>query len=95
MEESRGVELDKLHVAHGALGAVDHGYAVAGGHEGVGGGGVDSTHASGGHDSGPGEEGVDAPLGLVEDIGAVAGDVGVRRVTIRPRWCWVMISMAK
>ena len=31
------VELDKLHVLHGAFGAVDHGDAVARGHQRVGG----------------------------------------------------------
>ena len=76
MEESRGVELYELHVLDGTLGAVDHGDAVAGGHEGIGGGLVHSSRAAGGHDGDTAQEGIDRAGVLVEHIGAVAGDVG-------------------
>ena len=75
MEERRGVELDELHILHRALGAIYHGYAVAGGYKWVGGGLVDGTAAAGGHKRYFGEILVDAPLGR-EDVGAVAGNVG-------------------
>lgn len=75
MEERGGVELDELHILHRALGAVDHGDAVAGGHERIGSGLIYGAYAAGGHEGDLGEEGVDAPLGC-EHICAVAGDVG-------------------
>ncbi len=76
MIEGGGVELYELHVADGSLGTVDHGYAVAGGDKRVGGGGVDGTHASGGHYRYARQESVYASGGFVEHVCAVAGDVG-------------------
>ena len=49
VEEGRGVELDELHVFHSSLGAVDHGDAVACGHERVRRVAVDRFAASCGH----------------------------------------------
>ncbi len=69
------MELDELHVLYRALGAVDHRYAVAGRDEGVGGSLVDGSYAAGRHQGDAGQELVYAPLG-VQDVGAVAGDVG-------------------
>ena len=74
--EGRGVELDELHVLHRGLGAVGHGDAVARGDVGVGRGGVDSPAAPRGKDGDLREEGVDLLRVGVEDIGAVAFDVG-------------------
>ncbi len=70
------MELYELHVLDGALGTVDHGYAVAGRDERVGRCAVDGTYAAGGHDCDAGEEGIDLSGLFVEDVGTVAGDVG-------------------
>jgi len=75
MVQRGGVELDELHVADRALGAVDHGDAVACGYQRVGGGGVDGTHAAGGHDGHLGQECLHLAGVLVQDVRAVAGDV--------------------
>ncbi len=76
MEEGRGVKLYELHVFDRTLGAVYHGYAVAGGHQRIGGGLVHGAGAAGGHHGDAAQEGVDTAGGLVEHVGAVAGDVG-------------------
>ncbi len=76
MIEGRGVELDELHVFDSAFGAVDHGYAVAGGYEGVGGGAVDGSASACGYEGDAGEESIDVSGGCVEDVGSVTGDVG-------------------
>ena len=76
MVEGGGVELYEFHVLDCSLGSVHHGYAVAGGHEGVGGGGIDRPHAACGHQCDLGEERVDRPGGLVEHVSSVACDVG-------------------
>ncbi len=76
MEEGSGVELDKLHVAHCALGAVYHGNAVAGGHEGVGSSLIYSTYAAGSHHGDFRQESVYLSRSDVEHVGSVAGDIG-------------------
>ena len=74
--EHRGMELHELHVGHGALGAVDHGYAVAGGYDGVRRGLIHCAHAAGTHHGHSREVGVHL-LGLgVEHVGSVALYVG-------------------
>ena len=45
--ERGGVELYELHALYGSLGAVSHGYAVAGGNLGVGGGGIHGSATAG------------------------------------------------
>ena len=75
-EEGGGMELHELHVLHGAFGAVDHGFAVAGGDDGVGGGLVDGSASSGAHECDFGEVGVYLLRVGVEHVGAVAVDVG-------------------
>ena len=70
------VELDELHVADGALGAVDHSDAVAGRYERIGRGAVDGADAPCGHYGDTGEESIDLAGCLVEDVGSVTGYVG-------------------
>ena len=74
--ERGGVELHKLHVFHRGFGAIGHGNAVAGGYVGVGGGGVNGSAASGGHHRDARQEGVNLAGVGVEDVGAIAFDVG-------------------
>ena len=75
MEQCGGVELDELHVLYRSFGAVDHGYAVAGGYQRVGGGEIHGPASAGGHECHLGQEGVDlARWG--EHICSVACDVG-------------------
>ena len=62
--------------SHLSLGAVDHGDAVARGHQRVGGVQIDGLAAARGHDGDFGEEGVYLARLLVEHIGAVALDAG-------------------
>ena len=76
MIERGGVELHKLHVLHRGFGAIGHGNAVAGGYVGVGGGGVNGSAASGGHHRDARQEGVNLAGVGVEDVGAIAFDVG-------------------
>lgn len=76
MIERSGVELDELHVADLSLGAVDHRYSVAGGDQGVGGCRVTCADTAGGHDGHLGQERVNAVVLFVENVGAIAGDVG-------------------
>ena len=75
MIEGCGVKLHELHVFHRALGAIDHGYAVASGDERIGGGAVHRAYAAGGHKGDARQEGVDLACGLVEHIGAIALNV--------------------
>ena len=74
--ERGGVELHKLHVLYGTLGAVDHSLAVAGGNHGVGGGLVDGSAATGTHHGDLAQIGVYL-LGVgVEHVGSIAVDIG-------------------
>ena len=45
----RGVELYKLHIGHGSLGAINHGDTIAGSNHGVRGGQVNGTASTGTH----------------------------------------------
>ena len=72
--ERRGVELDVLHVLGDGLGAVTHGDAVAGRHDGVRGRGVDVAAAARGDDREAREHGLDLVGLFVEDVGAEAGE---------------------
>ena len=74
--EHGGVELHELHVLHLALGAIDHGDAVARGDVGVGGGLVDGSRAARGHERHLREVGVNLARLGVEHVGAIAFDVG-------------------
>ena len=76
MIEGSGVELYEFHVADCPFGSICHGDAVAGGYQGVGGGGVDCAYAACGHHCGTGQEGLYAAGGLIEHVGSVAGDIG-------------------
>ena len=78
MIEGRGMELDELHVLHRSLGTVDHGDAVARGHQRVGGVAVHGLAAARGHDGDFAEEGVHLARLFVQHVGAVALDA--RRV---------------
>ena len=75
MEESRGVELHKLHVGHGALGPVDHRLAVACGHDRIGGGLVDGTASARTHHRHLAQIRVHLLRVGIEHIGPVALDV--------------------
>ena len=76
MVERGGVELHKLHVLYGTLGAVDHSLAVASGNHGVGGGLVDGSAATGTHHGDLAQIGVYL-LGVgVEHVGSIAVDIG-------------------
>ena len=70
------MELHKLHVLHGALGAVHHGLAVAGGYHGIGGGLVHGAAAAGAHERHLAQVSVHFLRVGVEHIGAVALYVG-------------------
>ena len=71
-----GVELHKLHVLHGGLGAVGHGNAVAGGNLGIGGGGVDGSCAAGGHQRDARKVGVNLIVAGINHVGSIALNVG-------------------
>ena len=74
--QAGGVELHEFEVAEHSASAMHHGYAVAGGDDGRGGGGVDVAHAAGGQEGHFREVGVDAVGVAVEGVDAVALDVG-------------------
>ena len=74
MIEGSGVELDKLHVPYGAFGAVDHGDAVARGHQRIGGVAVYSFATARSHDGYFGEERIHLSGIFVQHIGAIAFD---------------------
>ena len=76
MEEGGGVELHKLHVLHSAFGAIDHGLAVAGGNDGVGGSLIDGSAAACAHDGDFRQIGIDFFVLGIEHVGSVAVDVG-------------------
>ena len=59
MIESRGVELDELHVLDGSFRAIDHSYAVACRYERIGGCGIDGTYTSGSDKRNPRKEFID------------------------------------
>ena len=69
-----GVELHVLGVDDARAGPVGHGQPVAARAFGIGGVAVDAAQAAGGQDGGPGQVAVDGAPGLLEDVGAVAGD---------------------
>ncbi len=68
------MELDVLGVDDASASPIGHGQAIAAGALGVGGVAVDAPQAAGGQQGGPGQDAVDLFLGLVEGVGAVAGD---------------------
>ena len=75
VEHSR-MELHELHVLHLPLGAIDHGYAVAGSDVRVRRGGIDGSCASCRHECDLAQIGVHLARIGVEDVGSVALDVG-------------------
>ena len=73
--EHRRVELYEFHVGHRSLGAIDHGYAVARGDNGIRGGEIDGSAAACTHDSDFRQVGVDLLGDRVEYVGPIALDV--------------------
>ena len=73
--EHRGVELYKLHVGHCSLGAVDHGNAVAGGDDGVGGGQIDGSATTSTHHGNLRQIGINFLCVWIEYIGTIAVDI--------------------
>ena len=73
--EHRGVELHKLHVGHRALGTIDHGDAVARGDDGVRGGLVHRTTATGAHQRHLAQVGVHLLCFGIEHVGTIAVDI--------------------
>ncbi len=76
MIKSRRVELYEFHVGYRTLGTVDHGYAVAGSHQGIGCGSVNGSCTAGSHHRDARQECVHLTCSLIEDIGSVASDIG-------------------
>ena len=76
MIEGCGVELHKLHVGYGTLGTIDHGLAIACSYDGIGGGLIYGTTTASTHHGDLAEIGVYLLRVGVEDIGAIAVDVG-------------------
>ena len=72
--QSRGVELDELHVFNHGLGPVRHGDAVARRHPRIGRHVIDIPHAAGGDDRHPGKNGLDTPPLQVHHVGTVTLD---------------------
>ena len=75
IEQTRRVELHELHIFDQSFGTIDHRDTVSGSYLGVGGGGIDRSRSSGGHQGDTAQIGVDL-LGLgIEDIRSVAFDI--------------------
>src|SRR5574344_133903 len=70
--EHRWVKLHKFHVLHLSLCSVNHSDAIACGNVWIGGGGIDCTRATCGHECHLGKEGVHLASFWVEHISAIA-----------------------
>ena len=76
VKETRRVELHKLHILDRTFGTIDHGDTVTGSYLRVGRRRIDSTRSTGSHEGDSAEIGVYFLRLGVEDVGAVALDVG-------------------
>ena len=74
--EGGWVELDELHVLHGALSTIDHGNAVACGDERIGSGVIHSSHTACCDEGQSREEGIDLSCLLIENVSTIALNVG-------------------